>query len=261
MLDAIAQSQRSRKCPCGVVIMGLWETENGDHRIADEFLQDAAVLDHRLARDVVVPSQQVPNVLGVERIAECRRSGDVGEQHGDDAALFGHRLTLEKADAAAATETLRATLTDHADTAVVFQYGEADIAHLVEAMFSDRHLDVVDAQALFVEILLHEIALVDQQRRRRLDQAVERRPAAAQHRDAPVEDEKRRHNDRSAGDRAVGSGHRRLERVRHQQHEHQVKGCELAQLALPEQSETDEEDHVDEGGANDQVPPRNAQVE
>ena len=128
-------------------------------------------------------------------------------------------------------------------------------------MLSDRHLDVVDAQALFIEILLHEIALVDQQRRRRLDQAVEGRPAAAQHRDAPVEDQKRRDDDHPARDRVVRSRHRRLEGVRHQEHEHQVKGRELPQLALPEQSQTDEEDDIDQGRADDQVPPRNAQVE
>src|SRR5207253_8952563 len=241
--------------------MRLWETEDGDHRIADEFLQDATVLDDGLTRDLVVTSQQIPKVFGVERIAQRRGSGDIGEQHGDDAAFLGHRLTLEKTHAAAAPKTLRATLTDHTDATVVFQHGETDIAHLVEAMLSDRHLDIVDAQALFIEILFYEVAVVDQQRRRRLDQAVERGPAAAQHRDAPVEDEKRRHDDRPAGDRTVGSGHRRLEGVGHQQHEHQVKGRELAQLALPEQSETDEEDHIDESGANDQVPPRNSQVE
>ena len=46
-----------------------------------------------------------------------------------------------------------------------------------------------------------------------------------------------------------------------QQHEHQVKGRELPQLALAEQPEADEEDHVDQGCTNDEVPPRNAQVE
>ena len=99
MLDAVAQRQRSGKGPCGIVIMRLRESEDGDHRIADEFLQDAAMLYDGLTRNVVVPSQQVPDVLGVECIAERRRSGDVGEQHGDDAALLGHWLTLEKTDA------------------------------------------------------------------------------------------------------------------------------------------------------------------
>src|SRR5207248_4688232 len=178
-----------------------------------------------------------------------------------EAALFGHGLTLEETHSAAAAKALRAPLADDADAPVVFQHGEPDVAHLVEAVLADGHLDVVDAQALFLEILLHEVAVVDQHRRRRLDQAVEGRPAAAQHRDPSVEDEQGGDDDHPARDGAIRSGHRRLERVGDQQHQHQVKGRELPQLALAEQPETDEEDHIDEGGANDEMPPRNTQVE
>src|SRR6184192_3453203 len=115
-----------------------------------------------------------------------------------EAALFGHGLTLEKTHSAAAAEALRAPLADDADAPVVFQHGEADVAHLVEAVLADGHLDVVDAQSLFLEILLHEIAVVDQQRWRRLDQAVESGPAAAQHRHAPVENQERGDDDHPA---------------------------------------------------------------
>src|SRR5438093_7397735 len=145
--------------------------------------------------------------------AQLFGSGDIGEQHGDDAALFRHRLTLEKTHAAAAAKALRAPLTDDADAPVVFQHGEADVAHLVEAVLADGHLDIVDVQALFVEILLHEIAVVDQQRWRRLDQAVESGPAAAQHRHAPGENQERGDDDHPARDGAIRSGHRRLQSV------------------------------------------------
>src|SRR5205823_13410222 len=115
-----------------------------------------------------------------------------------EAALFGHGLTLEKTHSAAAAEALRAALTDDADAPVVFQHGEAAATHLVEAVLADGHLDVVDAQALFLETLLHEVAVVDQHRRRRLGQAVEGRPAAAQHRDPSVEGDQGCDDDRAA---------------------------------------------------------------
>src|SRR6266567_7139998 len=80
--------------------MRMREAEDGDHRIADELFEDAAVLDDDFAGDVVVAAKQHADILGVERVAEGGRSRDVGEEDGDDAAFFSHaRLPLEEADA------------------------------------------------------------------------------------------------------------------------------------------------------------------
>ena len=77
--------------------MGVREAEDGDHGIADELFQDAAVLADDFAGDVVVAAQQHADILGVERIAQGGRSRDVGEEHGDDAAFFSHgRYRLRK---------------------------------------------------------------------------------------------------------------------------------------------------------------------
>src|SRR5438309_9537252 len=61
-----------------------------------------------------------------------------------EAALFGHRLTLEKTHSAAAAEALRAPLTDDADAPVAFQHGEPDVAHLVQPVPPDAHPALVD---------------------------------------------------------------------------------------------------------------------
>ena len=82
--------------------MRVREAEDGDHGIADELFEDAAVLDDDFAGDVVIAAEQDADILGVERIAEGRRSRDVGKQDGDDPAFFSHDLLpLEEADAAA----------------------------------------------------------------------------------------------------------------------------------------------------------------
>ncbi len=75
----------------------MGEAEDGDHGVADELLEDPAVLGDDLAGDVVVAAQQHADILGVERIAQGGRSRDVGEEHGDDAAFFSHgRYRLRK---------------------------------------------------------------------------------------------------------------------------------------------------------------------
>ena len=66
-----------------------WEAEDCHHGIADELLDRASMLLDALARDRVVAGEQAAHLLRVEVLAERGRARHVGEEDGDDAALFG----------------------------------------------------------------------------------------------------------------------------------------------------------------------------
>ena len=72
----------------GIVLVHRRQPEDRHHRVADELLDDPAVaLDDRL-HALEVAREQGTERLGVERLAESRRSGDVTEQDRDDLALL-----------------------------------------------------------------------------------------------------------------------------------------------------------------------------
>ena len=74
-------------CPLGVVLGRRRRTPDRHHRIADEFLDRAAVeLDQAPAR-VEVAREELAGVLGVARGGGCREADEVGEQHADEPAL------------------------------------------------------------------------------------------------------------------------------------------------------------------------------
>ena len=74
-------------CPLGVVLRRRRRTPDRHHRIADEFLDGAAVeLDQAPAR-VEVAREELAGVLGVAPGGGCREADEVGEQHADEPAL------------------------------------------------------------------------------------------------------------------------------------------------------------------------------
>ena len=90
----VTKRQRGEQCAVGVIAVGLGDAEYRHDGVADEFLDRPAMLADDLARDRVVAAEHGARVLGVVGLTERRRSGDVGEQHGDDAAFFGHDAIL-----------------------------------------------------------------------------------------------------------------------------------------------------------------------
>ena len=88
-LDSLAHGQGRGHRAVGVVAVGGGQAEHRHHRVADELLHRAAVLLDRLARDRVVTGKQAAHLLRVELLAERGRARHVGEEDGDDAALFG----------------------------------------------------------------------------------------------------------------------------------------------------------------------------
>src|ERR1700694_2448320 len=161
--------------------MRMREAEDRDDGVPDELLEDAAVLGDRFARQVVVPAQENPDVLRVERIAKGGRSRHIGEEDRDDATLFSHEcLPLEEADAAATAIALAAAFRHDADAAVVFQHRHFHVAQLVYAVLADRHLDVGLAESFLFQRHLADLAILDHDGRRWLDPGGGPSPAAAE---------------------------------------------------------------------------------
>ena len=86
---SLDQIESSPHRPLGVVLVSHRGTPHGHHRVADEFLNDAAVEAHHRTTGVEVAGEQFPHLLGVSLLREHRESDQVGEEHGDKPALRG----------------------------------------------------------------------------------------------------------------------------------------------------------------------------
>jgi hypothetical protein len=62
-------------------------TEEADDRIADELLDDTAVLLDPCTRQRVVAAKEPVELLGIETLSELRRPDEIAKQRGDDLAL------------------------------------------------------------------------------------------------------------------------------------------------------------------------------
>ena len=71
----------------GVVLAHLGNAEHGHHRVADELLDRPPVRLDDALHPLEVAGKQGTQGLGIRRLAQRRRAGDVAEQH-------GHRLAL-----------------------------------------------------------------------------------------------------------------------------------------------------------------------
>ena len=71
-----------------IVLMHPGDAEDGHDGVADELLDRPAVpLEHALHRLEIAP-HHATQALRIEPLAEGRRSGDIGEEHGDDLACL-----------------------------------------------------------------------------------------------------------------------------------------------------------------------------
>ena len=95
-LDAVAELLGRANGAQGVVLANRRHAEDRHDGIADELLEGAAVPLDRRPGDIEVRGHDDPERLGIERLAECGRSGDVAEEDGDDLALLPRRLDCER---------------------------------------------------------------------------------------------------------------------------------------------------------------------
>ena len=91
--------------PKRIVLVNHRNAEDGHHRVADELLDNAAVALHGFARHIEVARQHVPKTLGIQPLAERRRSADVAEEHRDRLALFSNCLRRLERSCAGVAET------------------------------------------------------------------------------------------------------------------------------------------------------------
>ena len=87
-VDLIDDAQAGAHGALGVVLVQDRHAEDGDHGVADELLDRAAVGLYGLAGDGVVAAQEAVDELGVVALGERGEVDEVTEQGGDDAALF-----------------------------------------------------------------------------------------------------------------------------------------------------------------------------
>ena len=85
--------ERGPDGPLGVVFGDRRGAPDRHDGVPDELLDRAAVELDQAAAGVEVARQKLPNLLRVARLGECREADEVGEEHGDEAALGGGRLT------------------------------------------------------------------------------------------------------------------------------------------------------------------------
>ena len=73
----------------GVVFMADWRAEQGQQRVAREFLDIAAVPSDGAAQLGDDGVDHLEQLLGVEAVRQRREARDVGEQRRDEASLLG----------------------------------------------------------------------------------------------------------------------------------------------------------------------------
>ena len=87
-IDLIDQAQTGTHGALGIVFVEGGHSEDGDHGVADELLDRAAVgLDDATCRGVVAAQHRIDD-FGVVALGDGGEADEVAEQGGDDAALF-----------------------------------------------------------------------------------------------------------------------------------------------------------------------------
>ena len=86
--ELLMRCERCPNCTLRIVLVCLRDAEDGEDRIPDELLGRATEpLDLRVQHPEEL-ALQFAHLLGVELPAECGRTGEIGEEHGDDAPLL-----------------------------------------------------------------------------------------------------------------------------------------------------------------------------
>ena len=94
LLDRVPHGERGADGPLGVVLVRHRRAEHGHHRVAHHAHHGPAEADHLVAH---FPRQlvcQALHVLGVHLLGERGESGQVGEDHGGQAAFLARSLRL-----------------------------------------------------------------------------------------------------------------------------------------------------------------------
>ena len=86
--EAVADRDRGPHRALGIVLVRLRDPEDGEDRIADELLRNAAVALDLGVHELEEIALERPHVLGVEPLPERGRAGEVGEENRDDAPLL-----------------------------------------------------------------------------------------------------------------------------------------------------------------------------
>src|SRR5207302_3222852 len=79
-----ADRKRRAHTPLCIVFVQEGEAEDGEHAIADELLDRAAVPFDNRAGGTVIRAKYVADVFWVERGAGGRRTDDIAEKHAED---------------------------------------------------------------------------------------------------------------------------------------------------------------------------------
>ena len=87
--DGVHQFQRGAHGPLRVVFLDRRDAPDRHHRVADEFLDRAAVANNDRPRGVEVAAEEFAHVFRVALLRERRETDEVGEEHGHVAPFGG----------------------------------------------------------------------------------------------------------------------------------------------------------------------------
>ena len=86
--DGVAHSERCADGAFGIVLVRRRRAVDGDHGVADELLDRAAVALQVAPERLVVAAQERADVLGIELLRARRRPDEIDEDRGDDLPLL-----------------------------------------------------------------------------------------------------------------------------------------------------------------------------
>ena len=150
---------------------------------------------------------------------------------------------------------------DDADRAVGLEHGEPDVLGPDEAVRADRGANLLGLEALLLDGPWTAVA-----RHARAGAARPRSPCSSGlgslgHRlEAEVQGEQRHDRDEAAPQRRVLADHRVLDRVADDEDDHQLEDGHLAHLALARQAQGHDDEEVDDGGPQDHLGERGADL-
>src|SRR5947209_7663527 len=147
-----------------------------------------------------------------------------------------------------------------ADRAIVLQHGQLDGGDVGDPVLSHGHLEVLLGEPLPAHGSDQRMAVLDHHRGLALEEPAEERSGEAEDRQPPVEEQQNAGGDESSLEGDVGPDHGVLHRVRDEEDQHEVEHGHLPQLALAQQAEPDQQAHIDERGADHDLPQRRAEM-
>src|SRR2546422_3000623 len=133
-----------------------------------------------------------------------------------------------------------------ADPAVVLEHGGPHVLDVGDAAAAERCVQILERDALSIQILLEDAAVVDEERRLRLEQMAQPLRAERHLDDGVVQRQNHDRTEESPAERVVGADDRVLDHVRDDEEQGEVEGGELADLPLPREPECRQHEEVDD---------------